>query len=508
MGDVRPRDPRAGARGAEGHPPGDGRAGAADRAAVLTPRRRLAAVLILGALAALAAILLITRDDPEVVPGGGRSDEQTDPLGFDADRTADFERRAAAGLSHVLYAKSPGGATATARRTARWRARVEAAARGADIDPGLLEAIVFVESAGRPDVIAGDDPENASGLTQILAETGQNLLGMEVDLATSRRLTRRIARAERAGRSRAARRLRAQRRRIDERFDPVQALAATGRYLTIARERFGRDDLAVASYHMGIGNLEQVVNAYGDEDNPSYARLFFDSTPLLHEKAYRLLSGFGDDSSTYLWRVYAAREIMRLHRDAPGELARLEALHARKNSAEEVLHPATNTEVFADPEAIERARDEDDLAELPDDAERFHFAIDRDMGELARRVGAAPELYRALRPEALALLIYMADGVESVSGASPLTVTSTVRDSRYHAALRSRNREAARDYSLHTTGYAFDVLREYRSREQALAFEFWLNRLQALNLIAWVREPAAIHVTVSRDADVLSDLLP
>ena len=490
------------------HTAGYGRAGAAHRAAVLTPRRRLTAVVVLGALAVLVAILLATRDDPELVPGGGRADARTDPLAFDADRTGDFERRAAAGLSHVLYAKSPGGATATARRTARWRAQVEDAARGADLDPGLLEAIVFVESAGRPDVIAGDDPENASGLTQILAETGQNLLGLEVDLAASRRLTRRIARAERAGRSRAAERLRDQRRRIDERFDPVEALAATGRYLGIARERFGRDDLAVASYHMGIGNLQQVVRAYGDADNPSYARLFFDSTPLLHADAYRLLASFGDDSSTYLWRVYAAREIMRLYRHAPGELARLEALHARKNSAEEVLHPAAETEVFADPAAVERERDDGDLVELPDDPERFHFAIDRDMGELARRVRAEPELYRALRPEALALLIYMAEGVEAVSGESPLTVTSTVRDARYQAVLGSRNREAARDYSLHTAGYAFDVLREYRSREQALAFEFWLNRLQALNLIAWVREPAAIHVTVSSEADVLSDLLP
>ena len=508
MGDARPGVARAGARRPEGHAAGYGRAGPAHRAAVLTPRVRLTAVVVLGALVALVAVLLATRDDPELVPGGGQSDERTDPLAFDPDRIADFERRAAAGLSHVLYAKSPGGATATARRTARWRARVEAAAGEADLDPALLEAIVFVESAGRPDVIAGDDPERASGLTQILAETGQNLLGLEIDLAASRRLTRRIARAERAGRSRAADRLRAQRRRIDERFDPVEALAATGRYLTIARERFGRDDLAVASYHMGIGNLQQVVRAYGGEDDPPYARLFFDSTPLLHARAYRLLASFGDDSSTYLWRVYAAREIMRLHRDAPGELARLEALHARKNSAEEVLHPVTGTEVFADPAAIERERGDGDLAELPDDPGRFHFAIDRDMGELARRVDAEPALYRALRPEALALLIYMAEGVEAVSGQSPLTVTSTVRDVRYQAALKRRNHEAARDYSLHTTGYAFDVLREYRSRRQALAFEFWLNRLQALNLIAWVREPAAIHVTVSSEADVLSELLP
>ena len=56
-------------------------------------------------------------------------------------------------------------------------------------DADLVEAIVFLESGGRPDVIAGDDPVAASGLTQILAETGQNFLGMDVDLEESRRLT-------------------------------------------------------------------------------------------------------------------------------------------------------------------------------------------------------------------------------------------------------------------------------------------------------------------------------
>jgi hypothetical protein len=484
-------------------------------------RRPLAlALALVAAVVVVVVVVLATRgDDRRVVPGGAPSGEQTDPLAYDPDRRAEFERRAARGLSHVLFAKSPGGATATARRTAAWRGEVESAASAAGVDPDLLEALVFVESAGRPEVIADDDPEAASGLTQILAETAQNLLGMEVDLAASRRLTKRIARAERAGRVRAARRLRAQRRRVDERFDPRRALAGAGRYLEIARERFGRDDLAIASYHMGIGNLERVARAYaGDasarvaelvrDEDLSYARLFFDTSPLLHRGAHRLLASFGDDSSTYLWRILGAREIMRLHRESPGELARLEALHAQKNSAEEVLHPEEGTEVFADPGAVDAERDSGDLTELPDDPERVHFRIDSQMGELARRVDAKPELYRALRPEALALLTYLARGVEEVSGTAPLTITSTVRDARYQRVLGARNREAARGYSLHTTGYAFDVLREYRSREQALAFQFWLDRLQAHDLIAWVREPAAIHVTVSSEAGRLSGVLP
>ena len=51
------------------------------------------------------------------------------------------------------------------------------------------------------------------------------------------------------------------------------------------------------------------------------------------------------------------------------------------------------------------------------------------------------------------------------------------------------------------------MLREYHSRTQARAFQFVLDRLRTLNAITWVREPRAIHITVSHDAEVLLPLL-
>ena len=44
----------------------------------------------------------------------------------------------------------------------------------------------------------------------------------------------------------------------------------------------------MVSYHMGIGNLQSVLGAYGD-DGASYAQLFFDTSPDRHPRAYRLL---------------------------------------------------------------------------------------------------------------------------------------------------------------------------------------------------------------------------
>ena len=459
-----------------------------------------------------------------------------DPFAFDPDQREDFERRAAFGLSHVLFVKSPGGVYTAAARTARWRDRIDEVAADSGADPSLLEAMVLLESAGRPEAVAGGDPAGAAGLAQIVAATGSGLLGMRVDLERSRRLTKKIARnelragqatlgkrAERQRRRAEARlpRLRERRARVDERFDPDKALAGAGRYLKTARARFGRQDLATESYHMGIANLERVIRAYvgpsgGDapvaqlaaDRDLSYARLYFESSPASHANAYDLLSGFGDDSATYYWRVLAAREIMRLWRaDQANELGRLSELHLSKATAEEVFHPRDKTKVYEDPEALEDAYRDGELVRLPDEPRRLRFRIGRQLGQLARRLDARRRLYRGLRPEALATLAYMARKVHEITGRNEsLVVTSAVRDQRYQEALADTESEATQGYSLHTTGYAFDIWRNYRSRAQERAFTYLLNRLRALAVLDYAVEPAAIHITVSDAAQALTQL--
>lgn len=471
----------------------------------------LVAGLLLGLVAAVALLGRDGRDvDVPTVPtppgyrGGG--EPFPDPFAWHPDREAELVRRAAAGTSHALYRFSPGGAAASAERTARWRPAIERTAEAAGVDADTLEGLVFLESAGREDAVTAFGLEGAVGLTQILAETAQNLLGMRVDLEASRRHTRRIARAYARGRPGRARALERARRRVDERFDGAKALAGTARYLKLARERFGREDMAFVSYHMGIGNLEGVLGAFGAED-PSYAEVYFDSTPTRHAAAFARLSGLGDDSSNYLWKVHAGREILRLWREDRAELDRLAGLHAAKNSAEEVLHPSGSVPRFGDPEDLRDAYARGDVAALPEDPAATGLRIDRRMGELSRGLGQPAGLYRGLRPEALALALYVGAEVRGISGAAPLTITSTVRDETYQRLLVRRNREATRNYSLHTTGWALDVARRYRSDAQARAFQFVLDRLQVLNVIAWVREPGAIHITASADARALLPLL-
>lgn len=474
--------------------------------ALVRTRRPIRPLAALAVVVVAAVLVLALRPHhhgppPPAVAVHRDTTPRLDPLAWTPSRSPELVARATAGLAYPLYAKTVDGIVTGARRTARWRPQIERVARRDGLDPDMLEAIVLLESAGRPEAQASNDLSGAVGLTQILAETGRDLLGMRVDLAASRRITQRMVRAARKHRGGLVNRLRAQRRRVDQRFDPVASLEATGRYLVFARGRLGRDDLAVASYHMGVGNLQTALARYGAGTIP-YAQLYFDSTPARHADAWRFLYGLGDDSATYLWRVDAARQIMRLYRTDPARLQRIAGLMTQRNSAEVALHPPDATEHFADPGALQSAEADGDIAPLPARYLRLHgIAIDRQMGSLAAKVGAQPSLYRGLRREALAMLAYIGSGVQAISHArQPLRLTSTVRDDEYQRQLQRVDIEATHGFSLHTTGYTFDIARRYAGREQALAFQFELDRLTALNLIAWVREPGAIHVTVSSDA--------
>ncbi|MGZ4276472.1 MAG: transglycosylase SLT domain-containing protein [Solirubrobacteraceae bacterium] len=426
-------------------------------------------------------------------PAATRVLPPVDPLRYDPSRRADYEQHAALGLSHVIYAKTPGGVIASAQRTERFRRIYEEVGARHHLDPNVLAAIAMLESAGRPDAQASSDLSSAAGLTQILAETGQSLLGLKIDVKASERLTRGIVRGHRV-----AQRTR-KRMQVDERFDPAKAVEATARYLDFAKSKLGgRDDLAVESYHMGVGNLQDALARYGQGDVP-YAQLYFDSSPQRNFAAWRKLASLGDDSSTYYWRVLAAEEILRLYRTDRKELSDLAVLQSHKASSEEVLHPESTTPPYKDGGAIDDALAKGELTPLDKAKLRADgIRMDPRMGALAPRIKSKAARYRALRPQALAVLEGIGRGVQRISGEKGgLILTSTVRDVEYQKALINTDIEATQAFSLHTTGWAFDLARVYRSRAQALALQFMLDRLAALGLVAWVREPQAIHVTVA-----------
>jgi hypothetical protein len=461
-------------------------------------RLAVAGSAIVLVIAIVFAALHSSGPPPLPLPGLGRPARPGDPFAYQASRQADFEARASAGEDYVVFQKSPGGVLATAARVAAYRPLIDAVTKGTGIAPALLEGIVFLESAGEANALAGPTAAYAAGLTQILAQTGQSLLGMHINLARSNKLTRQIANAYALGETTRVARLQGQRAQIDGRFDPRQSLAGAVRYLEIARRDLGREDLAVVSYHMGIGNLQDVLRDYDGGQPVPYAQLFFDTAPNRHAAAYNLLQGFGDDSSLYYWRVLAAEHIMSLYRSDRSQLVALNALELAGGDDEDVLHPPSQTTVFANPGDLADAYAARQVLPLPSDPAKLHLAYSPALGALAHHLGQQPALYRGLRPAALDLLIELAARVHVLSGTkAPLIVAQAVTDTSYeHEHLLG----AGSGYSLAATGYQFEIERQYVSAAQADAFQAMLDRLQALNLIAWFREPTTIDVTVASDA--------
>jgi hypothetical protein len=272
-------------------------------------------------------------------------------------------------------------------------------------------------------------------------------------------------------------------------------LRATVRELLHARHVFGREDLAIEAHHIGIPTLAYAVERFGAE-TPSYAELYFSSAPDRNPQVWHALESGG----TYYWRVLAAKRVMRMYRTDRPDLEYEGYLQSRKSSAEEVMHPRRNTPQFLTPAAIAAAWRHHVLRPIPPDSARTHIVVSRWLGQEARKLGRSRGLYRGLRPAALDVLLYIGDRVHELSRAPRLLLTSAVRDRRYQRVLMRVNANAARTYSLHTTGYAFDIARRYSSGWQAAMFQFVLDRLSAVGAIAYIRESAAIHITVASDA--------
>ena len=466
----------------------------------MTPAQRRGRALLLGAAAILlvAGVMSALRGGRVAAPPPATTAAGA-PGGaifaYDAGRASDYTARATAGNAHALFAKSPGGALATAARVAAFRPMIDRATAGTGIDPALLEGLVFVESAGRPQVIAGSDPADAAGLTQILAETGQSLLGMHINLARSRALTGQITAVASGTRRGNLAKLVARRAAADDRFNPALELAATVRYLEIAERRFGRQDLAFESYHMGIGNLQHVLAGYDGGRPAPYVQVYFDSTPDRHPAAFNLLASFGDDSELYYWRILGAVQIMRLYRTDRPALAHLVALQGADDAGAAVLHPAGMVAPYRDPSALAAAYQRGTLVPLPTNAAQLGIDVSPAMGADAGKVNAPAALYRGLRPAALRLLIRIAGQVRALSHSrSGLRLVSSVADERY------QDRVLGGVYPPAATGYSFAIDRTYASGAEAEAFQAVLDRLQSLNLIAWAREPTQIQVTVASDA--------
>ena len=194
---------------------------------------------------------------------------------------------------------------------------------------------------------------------------------------------------------------------------------------------------------------------------------------------------------------------MHLLRDDPSRLERLAGLHDHLPSAELVLHPPSRVGRYVNAGQLEAAVARGVLVPVRP-GNGAHFAIDPHLEKIAAPLTEDPSAYVALRPRAAGMLAYLTAKVYELSGDErPLTLTRATYDEEAAATLAPHDHGAAVHAGVHATGFAFDIRRRYGSGAQAAAFEWTLERLEALGLIAWTRGEAVIHVVVSPRADVL-----
>ena len=474
-----------------------------------TVRRRRLLALLIGALAVGVAIgILLSGGGHELRPGGG---QDHDPLAWQPRLSADFEQRAAAGESHVLYAKTPGGARPRRRawRTGDRSSRRARAATGSIPTRSRRSSCSRARAAptraadARPERRRRADPDprrDRPPPARACTSTSP---------ASTRVIGRSLRRARAAGDGALIARLRAQRPRVDERFDPPKALAATARYLAFAEARSAAT--TSPSSQLPHGHRQPAERAARLRRG---RRLLRAAVLRLHAAApRRRLPPARARSATTPRPTSGACGGARDHAPVslrPGAAARISGLQTRARTRPRRCCTRATRRPVRDAAQLRAA--------YADGAHRraaARAARARPRGSTAgwasspARLGQPlAALPRAARARALALLAYLGAGVKRICGESPLVVTSTVRDERYQRAAVKSNREATRELlAAHDRLGVRHPAQLPQSRAQALAFEFMLERLQSLDLIAWVREPAAIHVTVSSDARRLEPLL-
>jgi soluble lytic murein transglycosylase-like protein len=402
---------------------------------------------------------------------------------------------------------------------------------------GKQEADLLLESGGDPNARS---IANAVGVAQFLASTGRRA-GLRVDTARSDALSRRIAAVEKslewlaaapAGWARAPRpgaspwprerwlaqrraehrSLLAQRRRVDERFDPAKAIRVQTRYLLRLTRRYGGVDWALQAYHGGEGGVSRTVGLHtGTRGNLAsragglgalpYAELYRRVTPTGSPAAFSYLYGRSDDHRYYWWKVRMAERALDLYRRDPAEFERQWQALRPGLPTDSVYYGEPEPHSFADRAALAAGYREGVLVRLPPVAARLGVRP----REVAALDPASETLHQGLRPEAMGALLRVARLYRENGGRSPLVVSALVQSAAYRAAFRRRHPEKPRpgmppQPDFHATGWCFDLAPPLDPWDRKV-LQWALSRLYDGLRLSWRSETVAdatrFHVVVN-----------
>ena len=364
----------------------------------------------------------------------------------------------------------------------------------------LHEADILLESGGREDAVS---VANAVGVSQWIYGTGVRA-GLDVDLAESNRLTARIDELRRrafesgtAAPSNEIEALRAERRRVDQRYDPRPSIIAQARYLLRLYPRFPDSAWVMQAFHGGEAGVERTLKKYLGPAWPgssvaailrgnrgarlTFEHLYLSSTLKRRAEAFSYLYGRGDDHRYYWWKVRSALEAFALYRKDPVEFRR----------RWERFLPGRPKEAYWYPEPVRAA---------PDDPTLANVAAGKSYAARKRPAGAGK-----LRPEAKGALLLIADIYRRSGGTGNLIVGDTVLSAPIAAEIRrlaegrdARNRGPRpppdpnfrpgggprADFNFHETGLAFDIARPPDAGNRKI-LEYALGWLSDRHILWW-----------------------
>lgn len=167
-----------------------------------------------------------------------------------------------------------------------------------NINPEYLFGLIFIESKG--DSLSYNSSTDAKGLCQFTPETAKEF-------------------------------------NLSDRENPHESINATSKFINYYQKFLGTEDLAVASFHMGYGNIFDLIQKYIDPEKIkkfpkeavvahklNYPKIFFNTTKESKPKAYNFLfNTLEDDSANYYFKILAAANILKINKISPQNLKEL-----------------------------------------------------------------------------------------------------------------------------------------------------------------------------------------
>lgn len=401
----------------------------------------------------------------------------------------------------------------------------------------VQEADLLLEAGGSDDDIS---TAGAVGVAQWMPNIAREQ-GLKVDLAQSRSLTARIndlnwrlawlayltrpdaapnapgnphfappeqaqtdiLKAERAT-------LRAQRRLIDQRYDPRLSLLAHTRYLLCLYAKFPGYDWIFQAYHGGEGGAKKELRLYlggtpadfaqairtGNDGQPlGYEDVYFGVSPRSHAMAFAYLYGRGDDHRHYWWKLRSSRLALAAYRQSPAAFEQLWTGLLPGRRTESVWYTDAPAHSIADLMALQSANGKGlvPITPLP--------------GLLVR---PAPldlvnaSAYAVLQTPAKGALLLALSAYRQAGGVYPLMTGDLALTPAYGAQVRALHPPRPSllpvyppdpdsktlpgggpraDFDYHTTGLAFDILRPAPAAD-AKTLDYALSVLEERGIIA------------------------